>query len=620
MKKINFSIFLLLCSWLSYAQQNSKTALTIQHLEPAFWWVGMKNPELQILVHGKDIAKSEVSIQYEGVTLKEKVAVENPNYLFLYLHISPTAKTGTMPIKFTNGKNTYTHNYELKAKSVAKNRIQGFTNADAMYLLMPDRFANGDYSNDASGMKDTLGVNRKNGDARHGGDLKGIEEHLDYIKDLGMTSIWINPVLENDMDGYSYHGYAMTDLYKVDKRLGGNEAYLKLIDKAHEQGIKIIMDMVANHVGTNHWFIKDLPMSDWIHKHDKFTRSNFRLSTISDPYVSKKDLSLMTDGWFDVHMADLNQQNRHLATYLIQNSIWWIEYSGIDGIRMDTYPYPDKTFMTNWAKAILTEYPQFNIVGEVWIHNSSAIGGYWQAGSKNWDGYESALPSITDFPIQDAITKSLQESTGWDTGLARLYYTLAEDFVNPMAYNNVIFLDNHDVSRFFTTVGEDVRKQKMAIAFLATLRGIPQLYYGTELALSGSGDYHPNVRQDFLGGWKEDSKNWFTATGRDEKQNDVFNYTKKIFNYRKQNSVLHTGKLVHFVPENDTYVYARYDHQKTVLVIANNGNKDRELDMSRFEEVTSKFTQAQNIVTDETITNLQTIKVPAMTVLVLELK
>jgi glycosidase len=494
----------LLCFFMAWqlsaqTKTNATNGIDIQHLEPAFWWVGMKNTELQLLVHGKNISQTQVSLQYEGVKIKEKISVENPNYLFVTLEISPNTKAGIVPITFTEGKKTYTHNYELKNKSTAKNRNQGFSNADMMYLIMPDRFANGEVSNDViAGMPDKF--DRKNGDARHGGDLKGITDRLDYLVELGITALWINPVLENNMPAYSYHGYAMTDLYNVDRRFGGNAAYLDLIDKAHAKGIKIVKDMVLNHVGNEHWFIKDLPMSDWVNQHKTFTKTNYRLATISDPYAAERDKMLMADGWFDNHMADLNQRNKFLGTYLIQNAIWWVEYAGLDGIRMDTYPYPDKTFAAKWSKAILDEYPNFNIVGEVWEQASSAIGGYWQKGSKNWDGYESTLPSITDFPMQVALAKATRESTGWDTGLAYMYYVLAEDFVYPKPFDNVIFLDNHDLTRYLTAVGEDVRKLKMGIALLSTMRGVPQFYYGTELALSGAGQPHWTVRQDMLGG------------------------------------------------------------------------------------------------------------------------
>jgi glycosidase len=559
-------------------------------------------------------------LKYDGVRIKEKISVENPNYLFITLVIAPTAKAGIVPISFTDGKNTYTHPYELKNKSTAKNRAQGFSNADMMYLVMPDRFANGDDSNNTiAGMPDKY--DRKDGDKRHGGDLKGITDHLDYLVELGVTALWINPVLENNMPAYSYHGYAMTDLYNVDRRFGTNATYLELIDKAHAKGIKIVQDMVLNHLGNEHWFIKDLPMADWINQHKTFTKTNYRLATISDPYASQKDKMLMADGWFDNHMADMNQRNKFLGTYFIQNAIWWVEYAGIDAIRMDTYPYPDKTFAAQWSKAILDEYPNFNIVGEVWEQASSAIGGYWQKGSKNWDGYESTLPSITDFPMQDAITRATKETTGWDSGLSRIYYVLAEDFVYPKPFDNVIFLDNHDLTRYYTATGEDIRKLKMGVAILATMRGVPQMYYGTELALSGAGMPHWTVRQDMLGGWKEDKENYFTKEGRTAQQNEMFEYTKKIFNFRKNHAVLQNGKLTQFVPDKDVYVYVRHNEKETIMVMSNNHAKeDREPNMEQFEEFTKKFSKATNIVTGEIITDLTKIKIPAMTTLLLQLE
>ena len=472
-----------------------KKAAQFQHVEPPFWWIGMKNTSLQLLFYNKDVNISEyqASINYPGVELKEVKKVSNPHYLFLTLEVSPAAKAGSVPISFSLGKKKFAYQYELKVKDPAANRIQGFNSSDVIYLIMPDRFANGDIKNDSlPGMLE--GAHRDKPEGRHGGDLKGITDHLDYIKDLGVTAIWLNPVLENNQPRSSYHGYAITDLYQIDRRFGSNEDYLAFINKSHQLGLKVIQDMVMNHIGNYHWLFKDLPEKSWIHQFPEFTRSNYQSSVVSDPYQSEYDANLISNGWFDTTMPDVNQTDSLFATYLIQNTLWWIEYAGIDGIRMDTYPYPDKNFMSRWVQEVLSEYPQFNIVGEVWFENNISNTAYWQRGSNNKDGYQSTLPSVTDFPLCFTIPKALNEPTGFDTGMRKLYNTLCQDFIYPDPSNNLIFLDNHDMTRFFLSVGRDIRKLKMGLAFLLTTRGIPQLYYGTELLMDGDGAYHPNIQ------------------------------------------------------------------------------------------------------------------------------
>jgi neopullulanase len=589
----------------------------IQRIEPPFWWVGMKNPELQLMVHGKDLAQASVSVSYPGVRLAETVRTDNPNYLFITLHLAPGAKPGLVPLVFGQGKQARTVNYEVRAKSAAQGRIQGFDQSDLIYLLMPDRFANGDPTNDqVAGMLEK--PDRKAPFGRHGGDLQGVINQLDYLKDLGTTALWLNPVLENDMPASSYHGYAITDFYRVDRRFGDNDAYLKLIDQAHQRGLKVIQDMVANHIGSSHWWMKDLPAPDWVHQFPEFTRSNYRLAVISDPHASQADSTQMTKGWFDTTMPDLNQNNRLLAQYLIQNTLWWIEYSGIDGIRMDTYPYPDKDFMARWVREVLQEYPQFNIVGEVWIH-SAAISAYWLKNTFNRDGYQSTLPSLTDFPVYEAVTRAFNEPTGWADGLSRLYHVLAEDFVYEKPENNVIFLDNHDVSRYFTSVKQNPASFKMGLAFLLTMRGIPQVYYGTEIMMPGDGGFHPDVRKDFPGGWPGDAQNAFRPEGRTPAQNEAFNYLRTLANWRKTARVVHHGKLTHFLPENDTYVYFRHNERECVMVVFNNSDQPKTLTTKRFAEVMAGYTTARNVLTGEQLTSLGTLALPAKSATVLEL-
>lgn len=580
----------------------------------------MKNTSLQILFHNKDIniADYQPSIQYDGVTLKEVKKVENPHYLFLTLDVSQSAKAGRVPVTFKAGKKTITHEYDLRQKSTDKNRIMGFSPADVLYLIMPDRFANGDPSNDSiPGMYE--GANAKEDFARRGGDLKGISDHLDYIKDFGVTALWLNPVLENNQKRQSYHGYAITDLYKVDRRFGTNEDYVNFIKKCHDNGLKVIQDMVMNHIGNEHWLMYDLPEKNWIHQFPEFTRSNYRGSVISDPYKSKYDETLMSNGWFDTSMPDVDQTNELFATYLIQNTLWWIEYAGLDGIRMDTYPYPDKDFMARWAKEVLTEYPTFNIVGEAWV-NYIPTTAYWQKDMNNNDGYESNLPSVTDFAFFGAVPQALHEQGGWDTGLARLYNLLAQDFLYPNANANLTFLDNHDVTRFFLSCGRDINKFKMGMTFLLTTRGIPQLYYGSELLMDGDGGHHPNVRKTFPGGWPGDEKNAFTKEGRTPEQNDAFNHLRTLLNWRKGESAIHSGKLTHYIPQDNVYVYFRYNDTKTVMVVMNGNTEAKTIGTKRYAENIKNAKSARDVIGDKTVDDLSTLTIPAQTALVLELK
>lgn len=599
---------------------SQKKPQPFHHVEPPFWWTGMKNPSLEILFYNKDIDISAytASVNYEGVVLKETAKVSNPHYLFLTLEISGSARAGMVPIQFVHGKKKLTYTYELKTKDTLANRIQGFNSSDVVYLIMPDRFVNGDVKNDSlPGMLE--GAHRDRPEGRHGGDLKGISDHLDYIKDLGVTSIWLNPVLENNQPYSSYHGYAITDLYNVDRRFGSNEDYLAFINKCHGMGLKVIQDMVMNHIGNYHWLFRDLPEKNWVHQFPEFTRSNYQGTVVSDPYQSGFDANLISNGWFDTTMPDVDQTDTRFATYLIQNTLWWIEYSGIDGIRMDTYPYPDKNFMSRWVKEVMSEYPKFNIVGEVWIDNIATTA-YWQKGSKNSDGYESNLPSVTDFPLCFSIPKALNEEGGWETGMRRLYNVLSQDFAYPDPNNNLIFLDNHDMTRIFLSLQRDVKKLKMALAFLLTTRGIPELYYGTELLMDGDGGYHPNVRMDFPGGWSGDKVNAFTPDGRTQEQNDVLNYLKNLLDWRKSQEVIHNGKLTHYIPEDNVYVYFRHNASKTVMIVLNANGSEKTLETKRFAKNIGAFKKAKDILSKQDYTDIQSIKIEPFSALVLELQ
>jgi glycosidase len=558
-----------------------------------------------LLVHGDDISKATVLIDRPGLFLQGVRQTDNPNYLFLDLLVEQDAEPGTFTLVFEHQREVLaTYEYELRARDPGSRNRQGFSSEDVIYLLMPDRFANGDPENDdVEGMLEK--ADRSNPDGRHGGDLEGITQRLDYLDDLGITAIWLNPVLENNMPAFSYHGYATTDYYKVDPRFGGNEAYLEFIDAAHEKGMKVIMDMVFNHCGSYHWWMNDLPDPGWVHQFPEFTRSNYRSETHMDPYASDHDRRKMLTGWFDRTMPDLDQSNEFLAHYLIQNSIWWIEHAGLDGIRMDTYPYSDKAFMVEWIRRVRMEYPHFNVVGETWLQKESHTS-YWQDGARNSDGYDSDLPAVTDFPMHYALIQAFTEEEGWTTGLSRLYYILSQDFLFPDPSNIVIFPDNHDLTRYFTSINEDLDSWKKAMAFLLTTRGIPMIYYGTEFLMTGEEtDGHGFIRQDFALFESAPTPESPTPIGGGDlgrglelssSQLEAYNYLRQLLNYRKSASVLREGMLKQFVPQDGIYVYFRYDEKKTVMVVMNNNREEKSFGWERFAEATEGFTGAKNVL------------------------
>ena len=600
----------------------STFALNIDRVEPMNWWVGMKNPNLQLLIHGNNISQYQVSIKYPGVKVIKVNKVENPNYLFVNLTIdSKSAKAGTFKIDLLqNGKTEGSYIYELKNRKPGSAGRQGFTSADVVYLLMPDRFANGDPSNDNADSQPEK-ANRTIDYGRHGGDIKGIIDHLDYIKQLGATAIWSTPLLENNFDKYTYHGYAMSDFYKIDPRYGSNDDYARMVDAAHQKGLKIIMDMVSNHGGIGAWWMKDLPMADWIHQWPTFTRSNHKAITTKDIHVAQCDLKLDQEGWFDVTMPDMNQNNPYFWTYYIQNNIWWIEFAGLDGIRMDTYPYNDRNAMAKWAKAIMDEYPKFNITGETWLHSSEDIA-FWQKDAVNSLHYNSQLHTPMDFVMNDALAVCFNEQgNGWnEQGMSRLYNDISKDYLFANPNNLLIFAENHDTQRYNNTLKGDLAKYKMAMSFLMTTRGIPQIYYGTEIGMTGDknkGD--GDIRRDFPGGWAGDSINAFSPQARTSFQNSYYDFTAKLLNWRKNKEVIHSGKLIHYVPENDTYVYFRYNDKETVMVVLNNNDSAQTLTTDRFSEMMGNYTSGKEVISGATITDLKNLKVPAKSALILEL-
>lgn len=559
----------------------------IKKTAPEFWWAGMKNPELQILLYGEQISNADVTLTGKGVILKEVVKQENPNYLLLYLDLTK-ADAQTLTIRLKQGKKLTEIPYELKARVRKGEDIKGFTAEDVLYLIMPDRFANGNQENDIiKGMKESA-TDRNNLYARHGGDLQGIANHLTYISDLGATAIWLNPTQENDMKEGSYHGYAITDYYQIDRRFGTNQEFKELVKQAHSQGLKVVMDMIFNHCGNENYLFADKPSKEWFNFSSNYVQTSFKTANVMDIHASNYERRIATDGWFASVMPDFNQRNRHVARYLIQNSIWWIEYAGINGIRQDTHPYADFDFMSQWCKEVNEEYPYFNIVGETWLNSNVQIA-YWQKDSKIAAPKNSYLPTVMDFPLQGLMNQAFDEETGeWGGGLYRLYDYLSQDLVyaNPMGL--LTFLDNHDTSRFASDKDKanNLTRYKQALAFMLTTRGIPQIYYGTEILMSGNkGNGDGALRRDFPGGWKGDEINAFSEKGRTALQNEAFNYTRKLLQWRKGNLAVTKGNMKHFSIRQGVYVYQREYNGQSVVVFMNGTNSSQELELTPYREV-----------------------------------
>jgi neopullulanase len=606
-----FAIFV---SSISVSAQN----YTIKHVDPPFWYVGMKNQNLQIMIHGENVGDLEPQLSYTGIEIDRIVRVPNPNYLFIYLRINAEAKAGSFLISCQKGGVTLlSYLFKVNNRIHGSSERKGFDNSDAIYLITPDRFSNGDPTNDnMPGM--TEQSNRSQKDGRHGGDIRGIIKNLDYIKDMGFTALWLNPVLENNQKTVSYHGYSITDFYKVDPRFGTVDDYLELSNLSGEKGIKLIMDMVMNHCGSEHWWVMDPPTPDWFHYDGAFVSTNHRRSTLNDPYASAVDREVFEKGWFVPTMPDMNQENLLLADYLIQNSIWWIEFANLAGIRHDTHPYAGKDFMSKWTCRIMYEYPMFNIVGEEWTENPAIIA-KWQKGKVNPDGYTSCLPSLMDFPMQMALSRALTEPESWNTGLIVLYEMLSNDFQYQDPYNLVVFPDNHDIDRFFVQMKKDPQLFRLGMTYFLTIRGIPQFLYGTEILLVNEiqGD-HGLIRADFPGGWPHDQVSGFLDIGLDQQQIDARNFLKRLLNWRKDNPVLHSGKLMHYSPDNGLYAYFRYNETKKVMILLNKSNNELVINPESYPEMLNGKVTGTDIVTGKEDL-LGHWRIPARSPLILEI-
>ena len=620
MKKILISLAVLAlaaCSGPQFdpASVKDATAQQVTRVEPLSWWTGMKTP-LQLLVQGSGISEYDVAIEGgKGVSVGKVIKAESPNYLFLDVKIAPDAEPGTYYIVFSKDGLSFKYPYEIAARQRGSADRKSFTTADMIYLIMPDRFANGDTSNDSV---DSMAekVNREHRSGRHGGDIQGVIDHLDYISDLGATYIWTTPFLADNARRGSYHGYAASDYYHIDPRFGSNELYRTLVDKAREKGIGIIMDIVPNHCGTEHWWMKDLPFQDWIHQFDTYTGTNVAFSTNMDPNASKQDLYIQESGWFVPSMVDMNLDNPYVLNYFIQWGIWWIEYAGLGGFRVDTYPYNEKQPAADWCAAILNEYPDFNIVGECWTSSIPQLA-YWQGGNANKDGFDSHLPSIMDFPLHDAIRAGLGERhPGWGQGLTRVYDILSHDFVYHDLSKMMIFPGNHDTARLGDVLDKNPDKVKMAMAMMATMRGIPQIFAGDELMfvsnnLRDAGD-HGGLRVDFPGGWPGDEIDLFSPEGRaaaavntdglevpQGQAADLYDYVSHLFQWRKTKDVIHNGKTLHFMTRDNTYGYFRYDDDDVVFVYINNSNRPKNIPWTYYKEISEGLKGGVNIITGE---------------------
>ncbi len=608
-------IILLFGSFTSHSQKAE-----ISKVNPTSWFVGMKNPKLQILLYGKNLNANSVILKpYAGVKLKKVHTVENPNYLFIDLEISKITKPGSL--QFTCNGTSFL--YKLQSKSA---NPRGLSQADFIYLLMPDRFANGDTGNDKFADMADPNHDRKNPFLRHGGDLQGVAEHLDYLKELGVTAIWMTPVIENnqfltDEGGAmrsAYHGYGFTDHYNVDKRLGGNEAYKKLSDEAHKKGIKMVQDAVYNHVGINHWFLKDMPSKDWLNQWDKYTNTTYKDQPLFDIHASTKDTKEVRNGWFTSFLPDLNQNNPFVANFLIQHALWSVETFDLDAWRIDTYIYNDLYFMNKCNQALLTEYPKIHIFGESAVN--TVISQAYFTKNNLAIPFKSNLPGALDFVVEEAMFEALNHDFGWNDGVSRLYTVLAQDLAYADATKNVNFLENHDHHRFFSVIGEDFNKYKMGITWLMTLRGIPHFYYGTEILMKNFKDpSDAEVRRDFPGGWKEDVVNKFDKSGRTEQENLAFDFVKKLANYRKNSDAITNGKFMQFIPQDGVYVYFRYTDKQRVMVVSNTNKSDKTLDTSRFEEILKGSKSATNILSDSKLIDISTLNIPAKGVMIFEI-
>lgn len=606
------TILLLLISFSAFAQ--------IDKVEPPFWYAGMHNPELQIMFYGKNIAQYETSVSND-VVIKNVVKTENPNYIFITID-TKNLPASDLVFSFKNkNKVAFTKNYSLKNRRPNSAQRKSFDSSDMMYLIMPDRFANGNPNNDSDKSLSEK-ANRSLPGGRHGGDIEGIIKNLDYLEELGVTALWSTPLCEDNDKGYSYHTYGQSDVYRIDPRYGTNEDYVRLSAELKKRNMKLIKDYVTNHWGAEHWMYKDLPTYDWVHQFPGYSQSNYRMTTQFDSNASAIDTKNCMDGWFVPSMPDLNQSNPLVLNYITQNAIWWIEYADLDGFRVDTYSYNDKVGIAKWTKAITDEYPYFNIVGEVWMHDQAQMS-YWQKDSpiSAIQSYNSYLPSVMDFTLHDAFENVFNEdNASWNDGMIKVYDNFTNDFLYQNPNNLLTFIENHDTGRFNQNYKNDFKKYQMAMALLATVRGIPQLYYGSEIGMAGDkGKGDADIRQDFPGGWDGDKNNAFTKSGRTEEQNKFFDVTAKLFQWRKNKSVVHFGKMTHYIPENNVYVYFRYDDKETVMVVINNAAETKTIKTNRFQENIKNFKSGKDVLSGKSVDLKNEVTLEGKTVLILEL-
>ena len=604
--------------------QKKKPGISIRRVDPTNWWTGMKNPELQLMVYGEGVSTLEYSVSYPGVTLLKTNKVENPNFVFLDLNISAATSPGTFKITGKAGKTTLTWPYELKART-SEPKGMGVSQADFIYLIMPDRFANGDPTNDKLANLDK-DADRNNPFLRHGGDLKGVSDHLDYLQDLGVTSVWLTPIIENDesqkKEGHGqfqsgYHGYHFTDFYKIDSRFGGNEAYVQFSKAVHQRGMKLVQDAVYNHVSDDHWLFKDRPSKDWFNDWPAYTGSSHKEQSLYDPHGAEIDRKVMVDGWFTPFLPDVNQRNPFFANYLIQNAIWCTEMFSVDAWRIDTYKYNDQEFMNRCNQALIDEYPNIHLFGETMTGNVISVS-YFVRNNVNYP-FKSNLPGTLDFPVNFAALDALRQKFGWDEGVNRLYNILTQDVLYLDPSKNVTSLDNHDLDRFYSVVGEDFAKFKIGITWLLTLRGIPSMYYGTEILMKNfKNPTDAEVRRDFPGGFPGDPQDKFTSAGRTTQENEAFDYVRKLAAYRRATSALNSGKTTQYIPSDGVYVYFRSNPEKTVMIVTNSMDLEKKLDTTRFAESIGNHSGTRNVITGET-GSLSSLVVPAKTALVLEL-
>jgi glycosidase len=614
MKKLLF-IFTLFIA----LQSNAQNYKPLERVDPPFWWNNLNNKELQLMLFGKNIAASTLKINTLGVKLLRVEKVENSDYLFAYVSLQ-NFKGNSFVIQFSKGTENFKYTYKLE--KLIKD-IDNITQADFIYMAMPDRFANGDTTNDViNGLRESV-CDRNDLNGRHGGDLKGVIDHLDYLKDLGITTLWLNPTLINDQPKYSYHGYALTDHYLTDPRFGSNNDYKKLGAELKKRNMKLVMDLVPNHIGDKHWMFLNMPEKNLVNQWPEFTRTNYRAPVHYDPYASKAEKKLMTDGWFDYQMPDVNETNPRIATYLMQSYLWWINFAGIDGFRIDTYSYNDVDFMNNCMGYIKKEYPNFWSSGEIW-ERGVLSNAYFVNKSNFAKAPQSNLTSAIDFNLHWAMNEALLDTPEWDKGLAKIYQTLSQDGLYNDPNLNLTFLDNHDLNRFYSVMKNDRKKFKMGIGLLLTLRGVPSIYYGTEILVKNPQlprKSDGEVRMDFEGAWPTDKTNKFIAEGRTDEENEAFNYVKKLANWRKNNEAITNGKTTHFAVENGVYTYFRYTDKKAVMVIINRNAKSQAIQFSKYNEILNKFTKAKDILTENTF-NLsdKTMQIDADTIRIFELE